>query len=510
MFNVNLESSNEIIVDEELNEVLNSLKVDYNQFYRGIVVDNLDPENKGRIKVRIPQIYGANNTVNYFVATNNIPWANCAISPAGNDSGTFLPPNIGDTVFVTFESGRKESPIYFGGIYTVRSEDTQDKGVGSTKLYNNLFVPVGVDDLPGEVSNGTERIIYKSLKGAVIYIDDKDGNEKIQITDQSGQSIIMENLSHETLKRRGTDIGKNQQSQIVLTNSAGDSITISDGKIHLKSENIIFETDNFKQIGLSDYSDEINVADIILGKEESIITTLSVVDMKTGSEVSKETALILYKQDDNGDYIQYGEGATYTFNSSIDFYDLPTGNYKANTTINGYYDSETEFTVEESTPKTVQLFVSEITTDDEIQIVLTWNDTISDMDSHTKIYNQEGSELTEVYFGNKEYVVNDNAVCQLDVDDTDGLGPETTTIKLNNDYGYSYLFFVQRFTSGYNITDSDSVVKVYKKGVLLHQINLVDAEYTEDYAYWSVIKYDSKTDEFTVINKVVTSDSDLN
>ena len=225
MFNVNINEDN-YELDNETAEFLNKLKIDYNKFYRGIVVDNADPELRGRIKVRIPQIYGADTTTSYYVPTSSIPWAVCAICPASNDGGTFLPPNIGDTVFVAFEGGSKNNPMYFGGI-------------------------------------------YKSLKGATIYVDERDGAECVKIIDQSGQSIIMENLSEETLRRRGVDVGKNPRSQIVLTNNSGDSITLSQGKIHLKSENIILETDNFEQIGISDYTDEINMANIILGGEQN-------------------------------------------------------------------------------------------------------------------------------------------------------------------------------------------------------------------------------------------------
>ena len=124
MFNVNLDS-NEMILDERIDEFVKGLKINYNQFYRGIVVDNHDPEKLGRVRVRIPQIYGADKTTQYFVPTSSIPWATCAISPAGNDSGTYLPPNIGDTVFVTYEAGDREHPMYFGGIYTIRKEDDE-------------------------------------------------------------------------------------------------------------------------------------------------------------------------------------------------------------------------------------------------------------------------------------------------------------------------------------------------------------------------------------------------
>lgn len=263
MFGVDLKTYNSD-EDGDLAKYLESLKIDYTAFYRGVVVENYDPERKGRIKVRIPQIYGADPMLQYFVPTNSIPWAICAISPAGNDSGTFLPPNIGDNVFVTFENGMYNHPIYFGGIYTNRNEDVSVSGVSSHNLYANRIAPKTIDDMPLEVVNGTERVLYKSLKGAIIYIDDKDGEEKITITDQSGQSIIMENLSDEAVRRRGNSLGNNL-SQIVLTNNSGDSITLTNGKIHIKSRNVVIEADNFEQINTGNLENEENVADIILG-----------------------------------------------------------------------------------------------------------------------------------------------------------------------------------------------------------------------------------------------------
>ena len=167
---------------------------------------------------------------------------------------------------MAFEGGSKNNPMYFGGVFKDYVPE-DDRGVGSRGIFNGVPVQINSDDLPGEVVRGTERVIYKSLKGAVIYIDERDGNECVKIIDQSGQSIIMENLSEETLRRRGVDVGKNPKSQIVLTNTSGDSITLSQGKIHLKSENVIIESDNFEQIGLNDYTDEINMATIILGGE---------------------------------------------------------------------------------------------------------------------------------------------------------------------------------------------------------------------------------------------------
>ena len=502
MFGVNI-NNDTIIPDEDLDEFLDSLKIDYNHFYRGIVVDNNDPQGKGRVKIRIPQIYGVSTDDVSFVATPNIPWATCAVLPAGNDSGSFLPPNIGDTVFVTFEGGQSNYPIYFGGIYTLRRDDNEDveKAVGSYNVFNNQYVAVDKDDLPQEVKSGTERVLYKSLKGATIYIDDRDGGECIKIIDQSGQSIIMENLSKETLKRRGSDVGKNPSSQIVLTNTSGDSITLSRGKIHLKSPNILFETDNFEQIGLNEFSDEINLADIILGKAESLVT-LNFKNMRTGESLTGTTTKVYQVIEGNENLV-----GTYSYISN-DYLELNlgVGEYRIQTILAGYYESNINVTVEEETPQTIDVFMSRETTEDNVQIVLTWNDMISDMDSHTKIYNQVGTQLGHVFYSERDYIEDDINVVNLDVDDTDGFGPETTTI--NKTFNYKYLFYVHRYSSG-NILDSASNVKVYDKGRLIKDIDMPTGTYSSEYNYWNVLEYDFNTGNIRVINEITASEPSL-
>ncbi len=41
--------------------------------------------------------------------------------------------------------------------------------------------------------------------------------------------------------------------------------TLTNGKIHIKSRNVVIEADNFEQINTSNLENEENVADIILG-----------------------------------------------------------------------------------------------------------------------------------------------------------------------------------------------------------------------------------------------------
>lgn len=206
-----------------------SIKNNYNLFYRGIVVDVNDPEKLGRAKIRIPSLHGVNSRLNNFVPDASLPWATPAVwSSAGNDMGTFDPPTAGNRVFVTFEGGKAEYPIYFGGIPTK---------IGNTKYYKpqvgiiaGITQEVNDDDYNKDIKTGTERIPFKSFKGATIIIDDFDGNEYIKIIDQAGQTFTMGN-SGDALPRRNGELGTSSESFIEMTNNRGEVIRIEEGKV---------------------------------------------------------------------------------------------------------------------------------------------------------------------------------------------------------------------------------------------------------------------------------------
>lgn len=83
--------------------------------YAGLVEDNKDPERLGRLKVRIPHVYGAVGGVFGAISTENLPWALPAGLPNGlsQQSGGFdWLPEIGDQVLVRFLDGEPEKPVY--------------------------------------------------------------------------------------------------------------------------------------------------------------------------------------------------------------------------------------------------------------------------------------------------------------------------------------------------------------------------------------------------------------
>lgn len=67
--------------------------------YRGVVVDDQDPESLLRLKVQVPQLFGPSTT----------DWAYPCVTDL-----TVTPPTKGDPVWVAFEAGDENHPIWVG------------------------------------------------------------------------------------------------------------------------------------------------------------------------------------------------------------------------------------------------------------------------------------------------------------------------------------------------------------------------------------------------------------
>lgn len=79
--------------------------------HRGIVVSNDDPLRMGRLQVRVPSVFGESGT----------SWASPAVPYAGPQVGMVLLPPIGAGVWVEFEAGDPDLPIW-AGCYWKRGE----------------------------------------------------------------------------------------------------------------------------------------------------------------------------------------------------------------------------------------------------------------------------------------------------------------------------------------------------------------------------------------------------
>jgi hypothetical protein len=89
-----------------------------NSIYRGVVEDNNDPNKSGKVKVRVIGIHTSWNDEkesNLGISTENLPWAEPATPIFGGISkvGIYGVPCNGSHVFLFFENGNSQRPIYF-------------------------------------------------------------------------------------------------------------------------------------------------------------------------------------------------------------------------------------------------------------------------------------------------------------------------------------------------------------------------------------------------------------
>jgi uncharacterized protein involved in type VI secretion and phage assembly len=79
----------------------------YHGKYRGTVLLNVDPQKKGRILVEVPDVLGVGLS----------SWAMPCMSMAGMQAGVFMVPAMRSGVWVEFEGGDSDKPIWVGGYW---------------------------------------------------------------------------------------------------------------------------------------------------------------------------------------------------------------------------------------------------------------------------------------------------------------------------------------------------------------------------------------------------------
>lgn len=106
--------------------------------YRGTVTTNVDPQMQGRVQVSVPAVYG----------TNRSAWAMPCVPYAGPGVGLFAVPPVGANVWVEFEAGNPDYPIWVGGFWGL-GEAPASPAVAEMKVFKSDGVSVTVSDLPG-------------------------------------------------------------------------------------------------------------------------------------------------------------------------------------------------------------------------------------------------------------------------------------------------------------------------------------------------------------------------
>jgi uncharacterized protein involved in type VI secretion and phage assembly len=157
--------------------------------YRGVVSDIQDPLMVGRIKANVPDVLGSDDS----------GWALPCAPFGGSSAGFFALPKVGAGVWIEFEHGDPDYPIWSGCWWGASSE------------------------MPSDLQSPPyKKLLIQTDGGNVLVLDDSPGNGGITLKTAGGQKIV--------LSSTGIEIDNGNGATIKLTSS---SVNVNSGALQV-------------------------------------------------------------------------------------------------------------------------------------------------------------------------------------------------------------------------------------------------------------------------------------
>ena len=147
--------------------------------YRGVVLQNVDPQGIGRIQVQV---------IGVFTLASS--WAMPSFPVAGAQAGAVAVPPLGAGVCVEFERGNPDLPIWTGCYYSTRAEvpplvQLVPPPLFAVTLQTPLQNAIQVSDAPPTPATGG--VVLRSGTGVSLVVNDSG----IYLSDGKGGSIMI-------------------------------------------------------------------------------------------------------------------------------------------------------------------------------------------------------------------------------------------------------------------------------------------------------------------------------
>lgn len=230
----------------------------------GIVTDNVDPDELGRIKVKFPTL--AQEPVSFWIRQH---------SPmAGKERGLYALPEKEDEVMVQFMQGSVDTGVIVGQFWNGEDKPPKEAKDG--------LPGTGRQDVPGlqlskdKFTEGSkdlsknDRRFWKSRSGHLMVFDDTDGKESVQLWDKAHVlSMVFDS----------------KEKRIIMANMEGD--------IHIRSkENIWIEAgkDIKWRAGQNILGESVQNTEHKVGKDWLVDTKMNTT-LKTGQNFTIEAGM---------------------------------------------------------------------------------------------------------------------------------------------------------------------------------------------------------------------------
>jgi uncharacterized protein involved in type VI secretion and phage assembly len=155
--------------------------------FRGVVSDNRDPLMQGRVRARVSDVMGEDES----------GWAMPAAPFGGDQMGFFAIPSVGAGVWIEFEHGDPDYPIWSGAWWGSAAE-----------------IP------PALLAPPYQKVMVRTKGGNTITLDDTPGVGGITLETSTGQKISLSAL--------GIQIDNGMGAKIELT---GPQVSVNSGAL---------------------------------------------------------------------------------------------------------------------------------------------------------------------------------------------------------------------------------------------------------------------------------------
>ena len=187
--------------------------------YRGFVVDNADPEKRGRLKLRVSSVLGDEVVTGWALP--------CAPYGGSPDIGAFYVPEVEAGVWVEFEMGLVEYPVWVGTFWSKPGGDPEPPKPNDA--------PDGAEQ--PDVQDPPTRKIFKTAKGHTIQFEDADDEELVLIVEMTNANVIALNKDGITITD-GANSNKIEMksSGITITDLTGNVVEMSDSAFKITAK----------------------------------------------------------------------------------------------------------------------------------------------------------------------------------------------------------------------------------------------------------------------------------
>ena len=230
-------------MEELLLQVTREVQRKYYGKYRGFVVDNQDPEKRGRLKLRVPSVLGDEET----------SWAlPCVPFGGGAGYGLFAVPETEAQVWVEFEEGELALPIWTGTFWQKQGDPPAEAAAGEKPTVRVLKTP-GKHILLFDDEADKEKFRLVHPAGSEMAIDEKGivsltdaGGSKVTLDADAGTLTVEDSNGNTlTMTSSGTTVEDANGNKIEM---AAAGVTVEGQKVVVKGQMVMLAGDGGEPI----------------------------------------------------------------------------------------------------------------------------------------------------------------------------------------------------------------------------------------------------------------------